>query len=107
MIELMLASVLLTYDIPTQRMDGSVLLPEEIIEYRIYSGDEVYTTSELSLLVPAPAGENCYQIATVASNGALSEEGPRSEEACVLVPTAPPAPPSNIVIEISITISTP
>ena len=93
----LIVAIALAWDIPIERVDGSELKPESIVEYAIYHYEERYTTSELTINIPTEAGEQCFNIATVAE-----EEGPKSAELCINVPPALPHEPINITINIVI-----
>lgn len=89
------AEVNFTWDIPTERTDGSTLFSNEIYGYNLYEdGEKVQwigggTTTTATHLYDA-YGQPCFTISTTDNWG---QEGPQSPEVCLNVFPAPPGAP--------------
>ena len=84
-----------TWDVPTEREDGSTLFTNEINGYTIYEDGEklIYVSggATTSATVDYDAyGQPCYSISTTDN---WQQEGRQSAEVCVNVFPAPPSAP--------------
>lgn len=89
------APVSFTWDVPTEREDGSTLFTNEISGYTIYEDGEMLVFvsggATTSATVDYDAyGQPCYTISTTDN---WQQEGRQSAEVCVNVFPAPPSSP--------------
>ena len=82
------------WDMPTERVDGSSLLPNEIDGYTLYEDNEAIAYIEGTQLWYTHEydgyGQPCYQISTTDT---WQREGPQSAPVCVDVFPGLPMPP--------------
>jgi len=98
------ADVLLTYDTPTQREDGTALPFEEISGYKLYSSHNGVDSSIVNIppgqnsyqFLDQPTGDYVYQISTVDSDGL---EGNKSPTVLVEINAGPSAPAFTRIIK--------
>lgn len=92
------ADLQFTWDIPTQRTDGSTLFTNEIYGYTLYeNGYEIKSivggsTIETTYLYDG-YGQPCY---TISTTDIWQQEGPQSPEVCINVFPAPPGSPVRL-----------
>lgn len=95
----------LTWTAPTTRTDGSALTGA--VTYKVYRGSSAAavasSTTALATVsagtaytdTTAPAGTQFYAVSTVDSAGV---EGPKANAVSVVIPVAPPSPPTGLTV---------